>query len=111
MCDQLRMIQRKGLLSQLQLEEINRLVESSENNVEAQPDVQNQTGTEPIQKVKERHIAQNKEGEGRDEENSKLLINYNNIDIVEKQIILEKIVEIMKNNNLQNPQNLRRIEK
>ena len=42
------MIQRKGWLSQLQLEEIKRLVESGENNVEAQQDVQNRAGTEPI---------------------------------------------------------------
>ena len=42
------MIQRKGWLSQLQYEEINRLAESGENNVEVQQDVQNRTGTEPI---------------------------------------------------------------
>ena len=42
------MIQRKGWLSQLQLVEIKRLVESGENNVEAQEEVQNRTGTEPI---------------------------------------------------------------
>ena len=41
LCDHVRMIQRKGWLSQLQLEEIKRLVESGENNVEAQQDVQN----------------------------------------------------------------------
>ena len=34
------MIERKGWLSQLQLEE-KRLIESDENNVEAQQDVQN----------------------------------------------------------------------
>ena len=39
--DQVRMIQRKGCLSQLQLEEIKRRVESGENNVEAQQDVPN----------------------------------------------------------------------
>ena len=48
LCDQVLMIQRKGWLSQLQLEEIKRLVESGENNVEAQQDVQNRAGTEPI---------------------------------------------------------------
>ena len=56
----------------------------------------------------EQHIAQNEEDEGRGEENSELLINYDNIDTVEKQTILEKIVELMKKDNLPNPQNLRR---
>ena len=101
------MIQRKGSLSQLQLEEIKRYVENGENNVEVQQDVQNRTGTEPIQKVTEQNIAQNEEDEGRGEENSELLINYDNIDIVEKQTILEKIVELMKKDILRNPQNLR----
>ena len=41
----------------------------------------------------------------------KLLINYNNIDTIEKQTILEKIVELMKKDNLPNPQNLRRIDR
>ena len=41
----------------------------------------------------------------------KLLINYNNIDTTEKQTILEKIVELMKKDNLPNPQNLRRIDR
>ena len=105
------MIHGKGWLSQLQLEEIKRLVESGESNVEAQQDVQNQAGTEPIQKVTEQHIVQNEEGKGRGEENSELLINYNNIDTVEKQTILEKIVELLKKDNLPNPQNLRRIDR
>ena len=69
LCDQVRMIQRKGWLSQLQLEEIKRLVENGENNVEAQQDVQNRTGTEPIQQLTEQHIAPNEEDEGRAEEN------------------------------------------
>ena len=34
--DQVRMIRRKGWLSQLQLEEIRRLVESGKNNAQAQ---------------------------------------------------------------------------
>ena len=59
----------------------------------------------------EQHIAQNEEDEGRGEENSELLINYDNIDTVEKQTILEKIVELMKKDNLPNPQNLRRINR
>ena len=42
------MIQKKGCLSQLQLEEIRRLVESGENNAEAQQEEQNRTGSEPI---------------------------------------------------------------
>ena len=105
------MIHGKGWLSQLQLEEIKRLVESGESNVEAQQDVQNQAGTEPIQKVTEQHIVQNEEGKGRGKENSELLINYNNIDTVEKQTILEKIVELLKKDNLPNPQNLRRIDR
>ena len=41
----------------------------------------------------------------------KLLINYNNIDTIEKQTILEKIVELMRKDNLPNPQNLRRIDR
>ena len=45
----------------------------------------------------EQHIAENEEGEGRNEENAELLMNYDNIDIVEKQNILEKIVQLMKN--------------
>ena len=79
------MIQRKGWLLQLQLEEIKRLIESGENNVEAQQDVQSRTSTEPIEKVIEQHIAQNEKDERRSEENSELLKNYNNIDTVEKQ--------------------------
>ena len=51
----------------------------------------------------EQHIAQNEEDEGRGEENSELLINYDNIDTVEKQNILEKIVELIKKDNLRNP--------
>ena len=90
-------------MSQLQKEEIRRLAQSSENNVEAQQDVQNRRGTEPVQKVTGQHIAQNEEGNSRGEENSKLLINYDNIDTVEKQNILEKIVELMKKDNLRNP--------
>ena len=52
----------------------------------------------------EQHIAQNEEDEGRGEENSELLINYDNIDTVEKQTILEKIVELINKGNLPNPQ-------
>ena len=59
----------------------------------------------------EEHIAQNEEDEERGEENSELLINYGNIDTVEKQTILEKIVELMKKENLPNSQNLRRIDR
>ena len=36
LCDQVRIIQKKGWLSQLQYEETRRLVESGESNVEAQ---------------------------------------------------------------------------
>ena len=57
----------------------------------------------------EQHIAQNEEDEGRGKENSELLIKYDNIDTVEKQTILEKIAELMKKDNLPNPQDLRRI--
>ena len=39
------------------------------------------------------------------------MINYDNIDTVEKQNILEKIVELMKKDNLPNPQNLSRIDR
>ena len=103
LCDQVRMIQKKGWLSQLQLEQIKRLVENGENNIEAQQEEQNRTGTEPIQQVIEQYIAHNEEDAGRGEENSELLINYDNTDIVEKQNILEKIVELMKKDNLPNP--------
>ena len=78
------MIQKKGWLSQLQLEEIRRLIESGENNVEAKQEEQNRTGTEPIQQVTGQHIPQDEEDEGRDEEIAELLINYDNIDTVEK---------------------------
>ena len=84
MCDQVQMIQKKGWLSQLQLEEIRRLIESGENNVEAKQEEQNRTGTEPIQQVTGQHIPQDEEDEGRDEENAELLINYDNIDTVAK---------------------------
>ena len=87
-----------------------RLLESSENNVGAQQYVENSTGTEPIQKVTEKNIAQNEEDEGRGEEKSELLINYDNIDTVEKQNILEKIVELMKT-QLAEPPNQRRIDR
>ena len=78
--------------------------EIGENNVEAQEDMQNRTGTEPIQKRTVTHIAQNEEDKGRGEENSELLISYDNIDTVEKQTILEKIVELINKGNLPNPQ-------
>ena len=39
------------------------------------------------------------------------MINYDNIDTAEKQTILEKIIELMKKDNLPNPQNLRRIDR
>ena len=90
------MVQKKGWLSQLQLEEIRRFVESGENNFEAQQEEQNRTDTEPIQQVTEQYIAQNEKNAGRSEENLELLINYDNIDTVEKQNILEKIVGMIK---------------
>ena len=46
LCDQLRMIQKKSWLSQLQLDEIRGLKESGENKVEAQQKEQNRTGAE-----------------------------------------------------------------
>ena len=48
---------------------------------------------------------QNEENAGRGEKNSELLINYDNIDTVEKQDILGKIAELTKKDNLPNPQN------
>ena len=90
LCDQVRVIQKKDRLSQLQLEEIRRIVEISENNIESQQEEQKGTSTKPIQQVTEQNIAQNDEGAWRGEENSELLINYDNIDTVEKQNILEK---------------------
>ena len=56
-------------------------------------------------------IAHNKEDKGEGEENSELLINYGNFDTVEKQTILEKIVESWNKDNLPNPQNLRKIDR
>ena len=88
-----------------------RLAESGENNAEAQQEDQSRTGTEPIQQVTERHIAQDEKEKGRREENAELLINYDNIDTVEKQNVLGKIFELMKKDNLPNPQNLRRIDR
>ena len=64
-----------------------------------------------MQQVTEQHIAQNEEDEGRGEENAELLIIYDNIDTVEKQNKLEKIVDLMKKGNLPDPQNLRRIDR
>ena len=103
LCDQLQMIQKKGWQSQLQLEEIRRLVESGVNNVKAQQEKQSGTETEPIQQVPEQNIAQNEEDEGRVDEHDKLLINYDNIDTEEKQNILEKIVELKKKHKLADP--------
>ena len=92
LCDQAGMIQRKGWLSLLQLKEIRILVEKSDNNVEARQEKQNQTGTEPTQQVREWNIEQNDEDERKGQENAKLLINYDNIDSIEKQNILGKTV-------------------
>ena len=103
LCDQMQIIQKKGWLSQLQLEERWRLAESHENNFEAQQDVKNRTGTEPIQTMIEQHIAQNEEDKRTGEENPELLRNYDNIDTVEKQKLLQKNVELMKKDNLPNP--------
>ena len=66
---------------------------------------------QPIEQVTEQHIAQNEDKKGRREENADLLINCDNTDTVEKQNILEKIVELMKKDNLPNPQNLKRIDR
>ena len=105
------MIQKKGWLSQLQLEERRRLVESAEHNVEAKLEKKNLTGTEPIWQVTEQHISQKEEGKGRGGANAELLINYSNIGTVEKKSILEKIIELMKKDNLPNPTNLKRIDR
>ena len=59
----------------------------------------------------EQNLAQNEEDEERGQENAELLINYDNTDTVEKQNMLETIVELMKKDNLPNPQNLRRINR
>ena len=59
----------------------------------------------------EQYIAQNEEDEGRGEESPELLINYKNIDTVEKQNIRKKTVELTKKDNLPNPHNLRRIDR
>ena len=88
MSDQEEMIQKKVRPPQLQIEQMIRLVESGENKVKAQQDVQNQTITEPMQQVTERHIAQDEVDKGRGEKNAELLINYDNIDTVEKESIL-----------------------
>ena len=85
LCGQVRMIQKKGWLSQLQLEEIRRHLKSGGNNVEAKIEEQNPTGTEPIRQVTEEYIAQNGEDEVRDRKNPELLINYNNIETIEKK--------------------------
>ena len=74
-------------------------MESGGNNFEAQQEEQNRTGTEPLQQVTEQRIAKNEQDEGRGEENAELFIN---IDTVEKQNILAKIVEPMKKDNLPN---------
>ena len=47
----------------------------------------------------------------RGEGNTNSLMNYGNIDTVEKQNILEKFFELMKKDNLPNPQNLKRIDR
>ena len=57
------------------------------------------------------HIAQNEKDEERGEENTELLINYESIDRVAKQNIREKIIELMKRDNLVNFQNAKRIHR
>ena len=47
----------------------------------------------------------------RGKKNPELLIKYNNTDTVEKQNIFGKTVELMRKDNLSNPQNLRRIDR
>ena len=47
----------------------------------------------------------------RGKKNPELLIRYNNTDTVEKQNIFGKTVELMRKDNLSNPQNLRRIDR
>ena len=69
------MVQKKGWLSQLQLEEIRRFVENGENNVEPQQEEHTRTGTKPIQQVTEQHIAQNEKDAGRGEKKLELFIN------------------------------------
>ena len=64
-----------------------------------------------IVQVTEQHIAQTKEDTGRGEGNSELLINCNNIDTVKKQNIFGKTVELMKKDNLPNPQNPKKIDR
>ena len=54
--------------------------------------MQNRTDIEPIQQVTEQHIAENKEEEGRADGNSALLIHCDNIDTVEKQAYLKKLL-------------------
>ena len=56
----------------------------------------------------EQHIVQNEEYQRKGEEHAEVLIHYDNIDTVEKQNILEKIVELMKKDNFPN---LRRIDR
>ena len=56
----------------------------------------------------EQHIVQNEEYQRKGEEHAEVLIYYDNIDTVEKQNILEKIVELMKKDNFPN---LRRIDR
>ena len=56
----------------------------------------------------EQHIVQNEEYQKRGKEHAEVLIYYDNIDTVEKQNILEKIVELMKKDNFPN---LRRIDR
>ena len=89
LCDQVRMIKKKYQLSQLQIEELRRLVESCESNFEAQEEEPKRTCTDPIQQVTEEHIKQNEDDEGGGKENAKLLINYDNSNTVEKQNILK----------------------
>ena len=89
MCDQKRIIQKKDWLSQLQFEEMRKLVESGENNVKVQQEEQTRTGTEPIQQVTEQHIVQNEEYQRRGEELAEVLIYYDNFDSVEKQNIMK----------------------
>lgn len=47
----------------------------------------------------------------RDEENTELLVNYETIDKIEKQYIIEKIVKLILKDNLSNPTKLRRINR
>ena len=93
-------------MSQLQLEERRRLVESGENNAEAQLEEQYRTGTEPIRQVTEQHVAENGVEQRERWRKSGTIDQLQQYWHKRKQNVLGKIVKLLKKDIFPNPSNL-----